>query len=170
MSRLWAALARVWRLGKGDWRWRVLWLANPKFVVGVTGVVTNPNGEVLLLRHRFWRAGTWGLPSGFANRHETMEEAFAREVREETALDVTDIRHVRLMSGYKLRMEVHFHGQVDGSEPRIDSREILEARFFPADTLPEGLLVRHRETVGIALRSESTNQGVVTAEESGSIR
>lgn len=170
MARLWTVMARIWRLGRGDWRWRVLWLANPKFVVGVTGVVTNPKGEVLLLRHRFWRAGTWGLPSGFANRNETMEEAFAREVREETALEVTGIRHVRLMSGYKLRMEVHFHGQVDGSEPRIDSREILEARFFPADALPDGLLMRHRETVGIALDTAQENKAVTPVEEPGSMQ
>ena len=150
MRIFWNTLARVWRLGGGRWRWRVLWLVNPTFVVGVTGVVLNDEGRVLLLRHRFWRAGSWGLPSGLAKRGETLEQTFAREVREETALQIGDIRLVRVVSGFRLRLELHFAARLTGGALTLDGREILEARFFAPDDLPGGLLRAHRETVRMA--------------------
>ena len=156
MERAWQTLARIWRLGGGRWRWRVLWLANPTFVVGVTGVVRNEAGEVLLLRHRFWKPGSWGLPSGLAKRHESMEDAFCREVREETGLDLAAPRLVRVVSGFRLRLEVHFAAEVAGGDLQLDRREILEAAFFPANAMPSGLMVGHRETVTLATQTEKT--------------
>lgn len=151
MEIIWKILARVWRLGGGRWRWRVLWLVNPGFIVGVTGVVLDDNGRVLLLRHRFWRAASWGLPSGMAKRGETLEDAFAREVREETALDIGDIRLVRVVSGFRLRLELHFTANITGGTLTLDRREILEAEFFAPNRLPGGLLKGHRETVQTVL-------------------
>ncbi len=151
MAYFWKILARIWRLGGKRWRWRVLWLVNPTFIVGVTGVVLDGEGRVLLLRHRFWRTGSWGLPSGLAKRGESVAETFAREVREETALEIGDIRLVRVVSGFRLRLECHFAGRITGGALALDEREILEARFFKPGDLPDGLMKEHRETVRIAL-------------------
>ena len=151
MVNLWKILARVWRLGGQRWRWRVLWLVNPTFMVGVTGVVFNDAGQVLLLRHRFWRANSWGLPSGMAKRGETMEDAFAREVREETALEIGDIRLVREVSGFRLRVELHYAARITGGTLTLDAREILAAEFFAPDALPDGLMQGHRKTVRMVL-------------------
>ena len=151
MSYFWKILARIWRLGGKRWRWRVLWLVNPTFLVGVTGVVLDGNGQVLLLRHRFWRTGSWGLPSGMVKRGETMEQAFAREVREETALEIDDIRLIRVVSGFRLRLELHFAARIAGGTLTLDELEILEARFFVPDDLPDGLMRAHHETVFMAL-------------------
>jgi len=152
MDFIWRSLGKIWRLGGGGWRWQVLWLMNPTFLVGVTGVVRNDRGEILLLRHRFWREGSWGLPSGLAKRNETMEEAFRREVREETAFELSEPHVVRVLSGFRLRLEVHFTASIAGGELSIDRREILEAAFFAPDNLPDGLLVGHRKTVALAIR------------------
>ena len=49
----------------------------------------------VLLQHRAdWchHGGTWGLPGGARDSHETVEEAALREAAEETALDVTQVR------------------------------------------------------------------------------
>ncbi|MCZ9342746.1 NUDIX domain-containing protein, partial [Streptomyces sp. TRM76130] len=83
MSRL---LARLWRALRPV-QSRLMWLLNPKFVVGVTGVVRDGEGRVLLLRHRMWPPGRqWGLPSGFAHRGEDFRRTVVREVKEETGL------------------------------------------------------------------------------------
>ena len=154
MRPFWNGLARIWRLGGGRWRWRVLWLGNATFLVGVTGVVTNDDGEALLLRHRFWREDSWGLPSGLAKRHETMEEAFRREVREETGLELDAPRIVRVVSGFRLRLEVHFAASIMSGDLTLDRREIIEARFFAPNALPDGLMPSHRETVALAALAE----------------
>jgi ADP-ribose pyrophosphatase YjhB (NUDIX family) len=34
-------------------------------MVGTSGVIFNDRGEILLLKHRFWKKDSWGLPSGY---------------------------------------------------------------------------------------------------------
>jgi ADP-ribose pyrophosphatase YjhB (NUDIX family) len=96
MNRL---IARVWHLMRGSVQWRVLWLAHSKFMIGVTGIVRDRDGQVLLLRHRLWPEDRqWGLPTGYAKAGESFPDTVAREVREETGLTVTvgDLAHLRI--------------------------------------------------------------------------
>lgn len=62
--------------------------------VGAVGaLVVNENNEVLLVRRaRDPGKGMFGLPGGFIDRDETAEDALIREVREETQLEIRDIR------------------------------------------------------------------------------
>ncbi|MFE9247976.1 NUDIX domain-containing protein [Streptomyces sp. NPDC007088] len=125
-----------------------MWLAHAKFTVGVTGVVRNDAGQVLLLKHRLWSPERpWGLPTGFAVAGEEFPDTVVREVKEETGLDVRPGRLVRLRSGYRLRVEVAYEARYVGGELRIDPFEILEARWFAADALPEGMQELHRQLI-----------------------
>lgn len=145
-----ALLARIWRLLRGTPQWYILWLAHRKFIIGVSGVIVNDQGHILLLRHRFWRPGSWGLPSGYANRNETLENTLRREVHEETGLEVEVTRFLRMVSGFRLRLEVSFQGKLSGGTLQLDPKEILAAQFFSKDALPEGLLPSHREIIALA--------------------
>lgn len=127
-----------------------MWLLQAKFVVGVVGVVANDRGEVLLLRNRFWPAGSWGLPAGYCHGGEPVEGALAREVREETGHELADIELLRVVSGYRLRLEVVFRARLAGGALRVDPVEVLEARFFTPDALPAGLLPSHRRHLALA--------------------
>ncbi|MFJ6724329.1 NUDIX domain-containing protein [Streptomyces sp. NPDC091281] len=145
MNRL---IARLWRLIRGPLQWRVLWLTHATFMVGVTGVVRNDAGQVLLLRHRLWHPDRpWGLPTGFARRGEEFGMTVVREVKEETGLDVRPGRLVRLRSGYRLRLEVAYEALLVGGTLKIDDLEILEAGWFEPDALPDGLQEVHRRLV-----------------------
>ncbi|MBB1256372.1 NUDIX domain-containing protein [Streptomyces alkaliterrae] len=140
--------AGVWRRLRGPVQWRVLWLTRAKFMVGVTGVVRDDAGRVLLLRHRMWPEGRqWGLPSGYAVKGEEFTATVVREVREETGLDVAVGRLVHLRSGFRLRIEVAYEATLLGGELRIDPFEILEARWFSPDELPTGLQDLHRTLI-----------------------
>lgn len=133
-------LAWFWRLLAGRWQWRLLWLMNAKFMIGVSGVILNEDGHILLLLHRFWKPGTWGLPSGYVHKGEQLEAALAREVREETGYHMTIDSLIHTVSGYRLRFEAYFLGRIVSGTPCIDPREVIEMRFFALDDLPPGLL------------------------------
>lgn len=139
-------LARLWLRLRGSLQWRILYLLNARFGVGVSGVIRDAEGRVLLLQHRFHAEG-WALPAGWMKRGETCEQAIAREVREETGYVVEVDALVRLTSGYRLRVEMCFAGRLVGGELRLDRREVLEARFFAVDRLPDDLLGRHRAII-----------------------
>ena len=59
-------------------------------VAAVGAIVTNQEGQILLVRRaKDPGKGRWGLPGGFVDRYEVIEDAVAREVLEETSLRVT---------------------------------------------------------------------------------
>ena len=144
-------LARLWHRLGGGMQWRLLWLTQAKFMVSVAGVVHDDRGHVLLLRHRFWPRGSWGLPGGYAHGAERLEDALARELREETGCRIEEPRLLRVNSGYRLRIEVVFTARLTGGPTRLDAREVLAAELFPPDALPAGLLRSHRELIRAAV-------------------
>ncbi len=62
-------------------------------VVTVGGLIFNDAGLVLMVRTHKW-SGLWGIPGGKIKWGERSEDALRRELKEETSLDVTDIRFV----------------------------------------------------------------------------
>ena len=59
-------------------------------VAAVGGLVVDGKGRLLLVRRaRDPGKGKWGLPGGFVDRNETIENAMQREVFEETKLRLT---------------------------------------------------------------------------------
>jgi 8-oxo-dGTP diphosphatase len=140
-------LARLWRLGK-PLQWRFLWLMHGKFICGITGIIHDDDGRVLLLRHRLWpQSRPWGFPTGYANKGERHEDTIIREVREETGLTVKPGRLLKVNSGFKYRIEVYYEatlvGGLDGLT--LDDREILEAKLFNPEDLLDGIPDTHRE-------------------------
>jgi 8-oxo-dGTP diphosphatase len=134
------------------------WLAghmHARFGIGVTGVVRTPEGQVLLLRHRFWPADSqWAFPGGFAKRGETFPETVIREVREETGLAVTVGPLLEFRMGDRYRVQAYYAatltGGIDGLV--LDRGEILEARLFTPDNLPHAMPAMHRELARRVLR------------------
>lgn len=143
-------LAAVWHRLAGPLQWWLLWLTQAKFMVAVAGVVFDERGQVLLLRHRFWPQGSWGLPGGYVHRGEVLEDALGRELQEETGCRIEDVRLLRVTSGYQLRVEVFFSARLVGGLREIDPGEVLSAELFPVDALPSGLLPSHRMLVAFA--------------------
>lgn len=70
-----------------------------------------------------------------------------REVREETALTVKVCELAHLKSGYKLRVEVAYEALYISGQAQPASFEILEARWFSPDDLPEEVQESHRELI-----------------------
>ena len=62
-------------------------------IATVGALIFNSAGEVLMLRTHKW-SGLWGIPGGKPKFGETSEEALRREVKEETNLEIEDIKFV----------------------------------------------------------------------------
>ena len=82
-------------------------------IVGVGAVVLNSAGQVLLARRGHAPLeGEWSLPGGAVEVGETLEEALAREIREETgvAVEVGPVIEVldRVERAADGRVEYHF--------------------------------------------------------------
>lgn len=60
----------------------------PKYAVGVVGVVMHEDGSVLLVEHVFHAVKPWGLPGGWMKRNEHPEDCIKRELLEELELRV----------------------------------------------------------------------------------
>lgn len=108
-----------------------------KFTVSVTGIVANDRGEVLLLDHVIRPRSPWGPPGGFVMRGEQPEAALRREIKEETDLDLADVRLIRTRT-FKRHIEIIFTARAVG-EPHASSLEIRELRWFHPDEMPEDM-------------------------------
>ena len=107
---------------------------------GVTVVARDFDGQVLLVRHSYGPQ-EWFFPGGGIADGETPEVAAKRELMEETACE---IRNLKLVGSFEetLSGAPHtaylFDGVVEDM-PEADGREVIEARFFPTHSLPEPL-------------------------------
>ncbi len=103
------------------------------------GVVVEYEGRVLLVRRNHEPAyGRWSFPSGFVDAGEVVEEAAAREVLEETGVEVSIDRLLGIYStAGESPIFVAFAGTATGGEPGPGDEEVMEVALFPPDELPE---------------------------------
>jgi len=106
---------------------------------GAKVMVFNGEGALLLIRNSYGATHLFVLPGGGIGRRERPEDAAAREVREETGLEVRDLRFLGCFAndGEGKRDTIYlFTARADGA-PKIDAFEIAEAGFFALDALPD---------------------------------
>lgn len=129
-------ISNLWRKMPRSLRKRVVRLTQSRFTVSAAAVVLNSKKEVLLLDHLLRPGNGWGLPGGFVDKGETPEQAVKRELFEETKIEITSLRFVKMHTN-KLHIEVIFAGKYDGPVD-IDSYEILSYGWFEFEKLPKG--------------------------------
>jgi 8-oxo-dGTP pyrophosphatase MutT (NUDIX family) len=118
------------------WQRRILDRTQPRFLVGVVGLGVDTNGHVILARHRFG-APEWRFLGGFLSPRERLEDALAREVREETGIEVEVGPILEANQGYRWqRVELVYAYQPVGGTERL-SDELVEVRAFDPADLPD---------------------------------
>lgn len=122
-----------------------------RFTVGVSGVVFNSRGDILLLEHVFRGAYPWGLPGGWVRRRERPQDALRRELLEEVGLAVRVGRPILIeLDGPPGHLETAFLCEVEGETKHLSS-EVLATRWVSPNALPDGLYWLDREMVAQAL-------------------
>lgn len=116
---------------------REIWPAlSPAIVV----LVSRDGGREALLVHaaNFKRPGVHALVAGFVETGETLEQCVAREIMEETSLEVTDIRYAGSQSWpFPGQMMIGFTAKYKSGELNAADGELTSLGWFSRDNLPE---------------------------------
>ncbi len=111
----------------------------------VDAIIEARPGHVLLVRRRFEPIG-WALPGGMVEAGESLEDACRREVLEETALTIHDLRQMHTYSDpsrdpRQPTVSTVFAARASG-QPRAGD-DAAEVAFFPLEALPRDLCFDH---------------------------
>lgn len=122
--------------------------------VGVDTVVYKDGKVLMIKRATNPDAGKYALPGGYLDKGESAELAAAREVREETGLEVEIIRLIGVRSDptrYKQIVEIGFVGKVTGGQ-EIAGDGVTAIGWFDPLNLPEQISMDHGEIVKNSLQ------------------
>ncbi len=106
-------------------------------------------GKILLVRRKHHGAGTWAAPGGYLDLGEDLSDAARREVREETALEIDEVRFVAVVNDRfddgKHNVTIWFlAGRVEGEAAVAAPDELTEVAWFARDALPEEIYASTR--------------------------
>lgn len=98
--------------------------------VGSSGIIEGPDGKILMALRGKYPEDIWVFPGGGVDFGETAAEAFVREAKEETGLDIEEPRFVVVFEMIKLGLNLHrvifFH-----------TAKAKEGRLAPSDDVKE---------------------------------
>ena len=135
---------------------RVYRIFQPKYSIGVVGILFNEDGRLLLVEHVFHPKHPWGLPGGWLSKNENPAQTVIRELQEELELEVE--------IGPVVLAEIAFRGHLDmaylcSARSTIGnlSSELLAYRWYDPYDLPpvEGF---HRRAIARALELQQQMQ------------
>jgi len=100
-------------------------------------ILVKRGNELLLTRKAEWPAGRYSLVAGFLEFGESLEECAVREVREETGIEICNLRYIGSQNWpFPSQLMAGFVAEYAGGEIKIDADELEDARWFPSDALP----------------------------------
>lgn len=125
----------LWRFGQA-----VLGVIFRHPVPGTSIIPILPDGRIVLIRRR--DNGLWGLPGGMVDWGEDIPSTIERELKEETGLELVQIRRlVGVYSAPDRDPRIHsicvvVEADVQGNMEVQDTLEVIEIQAFSPDSLP----------------------------------
>jgi NAD+ diphosphatase len=103
-------------------------------------VLVKRGSEFLLTRKWGWPEGRYSLVAGFVDFGESLEECVRREVREETGIEIRNIRYVGSQNWpFPSQLMAGFVAEYDGGEIVVELDELEDARWFCTEDMPQSL-------------------------------
>lgn len=96
------------------------------------------DGHLLLAHGVNFQAGVYSCVAGFVEPGESLEEAVAREVLEETGIQVSGVRYFGSQPWpFPNSLMIGFNAQYAGGEITLEDAEIADANWFTPDAMPQ---------------------------------
>jgi len=132
-------------------------------IATIGALIFNPSGEALMIRTHKW-SNLWGIPGGKIKWGEPSEEALRREIKEETDLEITDIRFVLVQDcihSKEFYRDAHFillnYTCRCAGEPRVRlNEEAREFRWLAIEAALEMEINQPTRKLLIAVREKET--------------
>lgn len=119
-----------------------------EYAVPATGaLILNENDEIFLMKSPKWE-NQWLVPGGKVEKGDSMEETVEKEVREETGLEVTDIKFLKAKDGGNpddFERDTHFiflnfSCRAENQEVKLDEREAVDYTWIDPEKALESNL------------------------------
>ena len=106
----------------------------------VTIMLVEHEGRLMLGRGKGWPEGRFSALAGFVEPGETIEEAVAREVFEESGIRARDVTYVASQPWpFPSQLMIGCHSYTDDDALTIDETEMAEIRWFTRDEVASSL-------------------------------
>lgn len=107
----------------------------PKISPAVIVGITNDQGQILVTKYAHGAYQNYALVAGFCEIGETIEETVKREVKEETGLDITDLKYYKSQPwSFTSTILFGFWGKAHGNQTiKMDENELRVARWANKD-------------------------------------
>jgi 8-oxo-dGTP diphosphatase len=143
---------------------REVWGCRPLLLPGVSGVVLrgDPGHRQVLLGQRSDN-GRWSVPAGIVEPGEQPADSLARELWEETRVEVVVERLVSLIADQEVTypngdrcqyISMTFRCRYVSGEAAVGDEESLAVGWFDLDALPDDLSERGRQRIAAALTDD----------------
>ncbi|KLV00688.1 NAD(+) diphosphatase [Photobacterium aphoticum] len=101
-------------------------------------VAVRKDDKILLAQHPRHKTGMYTVIAGFVEAGETLEQCVAREIKEETGIEVENIRYFGSQPwAFPSNLMMAFLADYAGGALRPDYAELTDALWATAETLPE---------------------------------
>jgi len=112
-------------------------------------IIIEYEDKIILIKRKFPPYG-WALPGGFLEYGETVEQTARREAKEETCLDLDDLKQFHTYSDPKRDLRWHtisviFTAKGVGIPQAAD--DASELKLYTLDNLPEPICFDHKKVL-----------------------
>ena len=119
-----------------------------RYTIGVSAVILDGAGRVLLVEHAYHPRFPWGLPGGWIDADEDPSAAIVRELSEELQLNARVVRVVYIAKTAPNHIDLAFHCEASSPIGKL-SHELLDFKWVARGHLPD-IKRFHRQSIETA--------------------